>query len=104
MSKWYQSLDDKSVFSICSLRVSFRIDLSFSEMIRFYSPKPKKACNHRQRKNREELERVREKNFKNSRLMSQILIVKGFHFVRSVRNLREFVKKSRKCHEKLMNF
>ena len=41
-------------------------DLSFSEMKRLYLKKIKKAYAHRQRKNKEELERVHERNFENS--------------------------------------
>ena len=40
--KWYQSLDDKSECSVCSIRVKFNVYLSFSEMGRFYSTKFKK--------------------------------------------------------------
>ena len=65
-SKWHQR-DDKRECSVCSLRVKFNIDLSFNEMRRLYSIKFRKAYAHRQRTNKEELERVRERKFKNSR-------------------------------------
>ena len=39
VSKWHQSLDDKSVCSVCSLMAKFNVDLSFSEMKKFYSIK-----------------------------------------------------------------
>ena len=42
VSKWYQSLDDKSVCNFCSLRVKANIDLSFNEMRKLYSIKSKK--------------------------------------------------------------
>ena len=64
-SKWYQSLDDKSECSVCSFRVKFNVDLSFSEMRKLYSIKFKKAYAHRQRKNKEE--RVHQRNFESSR-------------------------------------
>ena len=64
MSKWYKSLDDNSG---SSLRVKINVDLSFSEIRRLYSIKPKIAYGHRQRKNKEELERVHERNFENSK-------------------------------------
>ena len=43
MSKWDQGLDGKSVYSVCSLRVSLKIDLSCSELRRLYSTKIKKS-------------------------------------------------------------
>ena len=39
VSKWHQSLDDKSVCNVYSLRVKFNIDLSFSEITKLYSIK-----------------------------------------------------------------
>ena len=48
------------------------IDLSFIEMRRLYSIKFKKAYTHRQRKNKEELERVHKRNFESSRLMRKV--------------------------------
>ena len=52
--------------SVCSLGVKFNIDFSFSEMGRLF-----KIINvlhvHTQRKNQEELERVHESNFENSK-------------------------------------
>ena len=41
------------------------VNLSFSEMRRLYSIKFKKAFAYRQRKNKEDMERVHERNFKN---------------------------------------
>ena len=67
VSKWYHSLDDTSVYSVCSLKVKFDIDLSFIEMRRLYSIKLKKAKTHRDRKLKKELERVHERNFENFR-------------------------------------
>ena len=43
MSKWYHSLDDQSACSVCSLRVKFNIDLSFSGMGKLYSINFKKS-------------------------------------------------------------
>ena len=43
LSKWYESLDDKSVCSVSSLRVKFNVDVSFSEMGRLYLIKYKKV-------------------------------------------------------------
>ena len=42
------------------------VDLSFSEMRRLYSIKFKKAYTYRQRKKKEEMGRVHERNFENS--------------------------------------
>ena len=56
-----QSLDDKSEESVWGLRVTFNIDLSFSKMRRLYSPKFKKACTHKQRKNKKGGKRSRQK-------------------------------------------
>ena len=39
VTKCHQNLDGKSVCSVCSLMVKFNIDLSFSDMKRFYSIK-----------------------------------------------------------------
>ena len=39
-------LDDKSMCSVGSLRVRFKIDLDFSEMRKIYSIKPKKKHKH----------------------------------------------------------
>ena len=64
MSKWYKILDDNSG---SSLRVKINVDLSFSEIRRLYSIKFKISYAHRQRKNKEELERVHERNFENSK-------------------------------------
>ena len=36
MSKWYQRLDDKSMHSVCNLRVNFNADLSLSEMRKLF--------------------------------------------------------------------
>ena len=55
------------MYSVCSLKVKFDIDLSFSEMRRLYSIEFKKAKAHRDRKLKKELERVHERNFENSR-------------------------------------
>ena len=41
--KWYHSLDDQSVCSVCSLRVKFNIDFSFSGMGKLYSINFKKS-------------------------------------------------------------
>ena len=60
-------MKNKSVYSVCSLRVKFNLDLSFSEMSRLYSIKFKKVLTHRLRKPKEKLERVHEKNFVNSK-------------------------------------
>ena len=79
MSKWDQGLDGKSVYSVCSLRVSFKIDLSCSELRRLYSTKIKKVYTHKQRKNEEDMEGAHERNFQNSKFISQILIVKLRH-------------------------
>ena len=43
LSKWYESLDDKSVCSVNSLRIKFNVDVSFSEMGRLYLIKYKKV-------------------------------------------------------------
>ena len=43
LSKWYESLDDKSVCSVSSLRVKFNVDVSFSEMGRLYLIKYKQV-------------------------------------------------------------
>ena len=48
-------------------RVKFNIDLSSNEMRTLFSIKFKKAYPHRQRKNKEGLEKVHERNFENSR-------------------------------------
>ena len=42
VTTWYQGLDGKSMWSVCSLRVKFNLDLE-------------KAYTHRQRKNKKEL-------------------------------------------------
>ena len=61
-------LDDKSMCSVGSLRVRFKIDLDFSEMRKIYSIKPKKNINtYTKKKYKKELERVHERNFENSR-------------------------------------
>ena len=61
-------LDDKSMCSVGSLRVKFKIDLDFSEMRKIYSIKPKKNINtYTKKKYKKELERVHERNFENSR-------------------------------------
>ena len=60
-----KSLDDKGNCSVCSLRIKFNVDLSFSKMERVYSIKLKKAYAHRQRTNKEKLERVHERNLEN---------------------------------------
>ena len=62
-----RTLDDKIECSVCSLRIKFNVDLSFSEIRRVYSIKFKKAYTQRQRKNEEELERGHIKIFENSR-------------------------------------
>ena len=49
--------------SVCSLRIKFNIDLSFSEMRRLYWIKRKKN----KKKQKEEFERVHERNFQNFR-------------------------------------
>ena len=45
--KWYQSLDDESRCSVYSLRIKFKVDLSFNESRRLYSIKFEKAYPHR---------------------------------------------------------
>ena len=45
--KWYQSLDDESGCSVYSLRIKFKVDLSFNESRRLYSIKFEKAYLHR---------------------------------------------------------
>ena len=75
-SKWYQSLNDKSAHSPFSLRFKFNVDLSFSKMERVYSMKFKKAYAHRQRTNKEELERVHERNLENFPKLSKDLSVR----------------------------
>ena len=49
-NKWYHSLDDTSVCSVCSLRVKFKVDFSFGEMRRLSSIEIKKVYTHRQTK------------------------------------------------------
>ena len=45
VSKWYQRLDDKSVWNVSSFRTKFSIDLSFSGMWKRYSIKSKDNIN-----------------------------------------------------------
>ena len=71
VSTWYHSLDDKSVCSVCSLRVKLNIDLSFSEMRKLYWIKFKKSITHRQRKHKEELEKINRRNSENFRNLSR---------------------------------
>ena len=66
VSKWYQSLDDKGVCNVCSLRVKFNKDLSFNEMRELYSIKLKKH-EHTEKESIKKLGRVHGRNFENSR-------------------------------------
>ena len=85
------------VCSVCILRIKFNIDLSFSEMRRLYRIKfinayytERESERERERKretereretdreNQDELERVPQMNFENSKLMRQILLVECF--------------------------
>ena len=60
-----------SVPSVCSVRVKFNIDLSFSEMRRIYRIKFINAYIQREK----ESGRVNKKNYENSKLIKQILAV-----------------------------
>ena len=60
MIKWYQTLDDKSVCSVCSPRVKLNVDLRFIDMRRLYSIKFKKAQTHRESKKRTQKEFMKE--------------------------------------------
>ena len=95
------------VCSVCILRIKFNIDLSFSEMRRlyrikfinaYYTERESKRERERgtergtererqretereretDRENQDELERVPQMNFENSKLMRQILLVECF--------------------------
>ena len=85
VSEWCQRLHDKSVSSVFSPGVNFLKDLSFNDMRRFVPTNSKKAYNLTQRKNREKLERVHEKNFEISRSMTQILMVYFKHLKLSIK-------------------
>lgn len=61
--------------NVCSLRAKFNVDVSFREIGKLYSMKFKRVYSHRHRKNKEQLQRIHESIFENSRLMREILIV-----------------------------
>ena len=67
VSKWYQTLDDKSM-SVCIHRVKFDIDLSFSEKKRFYWIKFINAYTNRERKIEREGERKTEREKESGRV------------------------------------
>ena len=73
MIKWYQTLHDKSVCSVCSPRVKLNVDLRFIDMRRFYSIKLKKAQTHTESKERTQKEFMKE-TF-NLYIVIQILIL-----------------------------